>query len=45
MPVGPINLESHALREGARVDQVKRDIRATAGEEPRALADDSDMHA
>src|SRR4051794_11371740 len=37
---GPVDLERYALREGPRVDQVKRDVRAGVGEEPRALADD-----
>src|ERR671919_1435545 len=38
-PVGPVDVERYALREGSRVDQVKRDVRAGVGEQPRALAD------
>ncbi len=39
-PSGPIGLARDALREGSRVDEVEREIRAGVGEQPRALADD-----
>jgi hypothetical protein len=39
-PAGPIGLARDALREGSRVDEVEREIRADVGEQPRALADD-----
>jgi Integrase core domain len=37
---GPIDLDRYALRVGSRVDQVKRNVRAGVGEQPRALAED-----
>src|SRR5229473_5731678 len=39
-PGRPVDLERYALREGSRFDQVERHVRAGAGEQPRALADD-----
>src|SRR5713226_7737160 len=36
----PVDLKRYALREGSRFDQVERHVRAGAGEQPRALADD-----
>src|SRR5207237_3321947 len=33
-------LDRYALRVGSRVDQVKRNVRAGVGEQPRALAED-----
>src|ERR671935_332933 len=39
-PGGPVDLDRYALRVGSRVDQVKRNVRAGVGEQPRALADD-----
>src|SRR5262249_31408385 len=39
-PGGPVDLDRHPARGGSRVDQVKGDVRAAAGEQPRALADD-----
>src|SRR5713226_5352207 len=39
-PGRPVDLERYALREGSRFDQVERQVRAGAGEQPRALADD-----
>jgi hypothetical protein len=39
-PGGPIDLDRYALRVGSRVDQVKRNVRAGVGEQPRALAED-----
>ena len=40
VPGRPIDLECDALREGPRLDQVERHVRAGVGEESRALADD-----
>ena len=37
---GPVDLDRYGLRVGSRVDQVKRNVRAGAGEQPRALAED-----
>jgi hypothetical protein len=37
---GPVDLDRHSLGVDSRVDQVKRDVRAGLGEEPRALAED-----
>src|SRR5213595_707017 len=37
---GPVDLDRYALRVGSRVDQVKRNVRAGVGEQPRALAED-----
>src|SRR5437773_12411071 len=37
---GPVDLNRYALRVGSRVDQVKRNVRAGVGEQPRALAED-----
>jgi len=37
---GPVNLDRQSLGVDSRVDQVKRDVRAGLGEQPRALADD-----
>ncbi len=31
-PVGPVDLDRHALRVGSRVDEVERDVRAGVGE-------------
>ena len=39
-PGGPVDLDRDALRVGPRVDQLKRDVRAGVGEQPRALAED-----
>src|SRR5436190_12954781 len=39
-PGGPVDLDRYALRVGSRVDQVKRNVRAGVGEQPRALAED-----
>ena len=39
-PVGPVDLDPGALREGSRFDQVKRHVRAGVGAQPSALADD-----
>jgi hypothetical protein len=39
-PGRPEDLKGDALREGSRVEQVKREVRPGVGEEPRALADD-----
>src|SRR5712672_1029335 len=39
-PGRPVDLDRYALRVGSRVDQVKRHVRAGAGEQPRALAED-----
>src|SRR5437762_2836027 len=39
-PGRPVDLDRYALREGSRLDQVKRYVRAGGGEQPRALADD-----
>jgi hypothetical protein len=36
---GPIDLDGYTLRVGSRVDQVKRNVWAGVGEQPRALAD------
>jgi len=38
-PGGPVDLDRHPAGGGSRVDQAKRGIRAGAGEQPRALAD------
>jgi hypothetical protein len=38
-PRGPVDLDRHALRVGSRFDQVKCHVRAGAGEQPRALAE------
>src|SRR3954469_5509018 len=40
-PGGPVDLDRHALRVGSRLDQVKRNVRARVGEQPRALTDDN----
>jgi hypothetical protein len=37
---GPVDLDRQSLGVDARVDQVKRDVRAGLGEEARALAED-----
>src|SRR5260370_24771014 len=39
-PGRPVDLKRYALREGSRFDQVERQVRAGAAEQPRALADD-----
>ena len=39
-PGGPVDLERYPLRVGSRVDQVKRQVQAGVGEQPRALAND-----
>src|SRR5216684_6666433 len=39
-PGRPVDLDRYALREGSRVDQVKRCVRPGRREQPRALADD-----
>src|SRR6266516_912908 len=39
-PGRPVDLDRYALRVGSRVDQVKRNVRAGVGEQPRALAED-----
>ncbi len=39
-PGRPVDLDRYALREGSRFDQVKRNVRAGVGEQPRALAED-----
>src|ERR1700704_3486212 len=40
-PAWPVDLDRYALRSGPGVDQVERYVRAGAGEQPRALADDN----
>src|SRR5712691_7163700 len=39
-PVRPVDLDRYPLRVGSRVDQVKLNVRAGGGEQPRALAED-----
>src|SRR5580693_6411128 len=39
-PGRPVDLDHYALRVGSRFDQVKRQVRAGAGEQPRSLAED-----
>src|SRR5215831_8014710 len=39
-PRRAIDLDRYALRVGPRAGQVKRNVRAAAGEQPRALAED-----
>jgi hypothetical protein len=38
--VGPVDLDRYTLRVGSRLDQVKGDVGAGVGEQPRALAED-----
>jgi hypothetical protein len=36
-PGGPVDVERYAFREGSRVDQVERDVRAGVGEVPLCM--------
>ena len=40
---GPVDLEDHPAGGGPRFDQLKRSVRAVVGEQPRALADDTQL--